>query len=684
MENINNLDISYNIFLYNKRIELNLSTKEFAKMLHINSVYYDLIEKGYLKPTVKTTNKISDALGIDFSTYLDGIRSYPTPIPKKIEGKRDRLVLKKNVRILWVILTFCFFSLFLGTLIASLSVKNKQETYLPRTYQRLVNGVRDNGELTHSLTGSFNRPEIYEKDYGGLFVSIIGDYNKQNPFALTMQYTEYKDDFRITYSLDISKQNNDHLDIQATYVDYQTYDIYTKTYSYYSKTNYVSTKTLNYLKEPYEDAKIDSIFDTYYLNFEDSINNLVFNHLYMNLSLENDILQDLIPIKDTLEKTLASLNAVYLFSVIAFGISAIILVYAFLYGKRKYGAFILEPLDFERKVLLVHKGKKKPPKDILFGPFIPETIYQVIGAILTFLASIFVFVEIGLHVAGKENIISGSSLNSLITILVTGTIFLFFVDFDSFIGDRRSIRFVFLYAILFFVVLNVQIVIINSINGFAIGKLFLSQYKIILPNYLGSISMYFLIMVFLFTNPKIANTKKKLIIYRSLSIIPILFLITSHLLESLNTIYNYDFNTTLQYVLTGHRPQITILVILYLVGLYFIRLIFKKRYGKEACKSIFNGNRYLIIKNVYAFAITCIISIVEGILYNNTLAHSFGLGLYPRFILLGAILLFYRPHIGIRKNGSERLTFVSHTVFFAMVYIVIALILAGYYLFIAI
>ena len=73
MENINNLDISYNIFLYNKRIELNLSTKEFAKMLHINSVYYDLIEKGYLKPTVKTTNKISDALEIDFSTYLDGI-----------------------------------------------------------------------------------------------------------------------------------------------------------------------------------------------------------------------------------------------------------------------------------------------------------------------------------------------------------------------------------------------------------------------------------------------------------------------------------------------------------------------------------------------------------------------------------------------------------------------------------
>ena len=37
-------------------------------------------------------------------------------------------------------------------------IGSNQETYLPRTYQKLINGVRENGELTHSLTGSFNRP----------------------------------------------------------------------------------------------------------------------------------------------------------------------------------------------------------------------------------------------------------------------------------------------------------------------------------------------------------------------------------------------------------------------------------------------------------------------------------------------------------------------------------------------
>ena len=52
----------------------------------------------------------------------------------------------------------------------------------------------------------------------------------------------------------------------------------------------------------------------------------------------------------------------------------------------------------------------------------------------------------------------------------------------------------------------------------------IEKFNIRLPNYFGSIALYFMILLFLFTNPKFANTKRKLYIYRACAIIPILFI----------------------------------------------------------------------------------------------------------------------------------------------------------------
>ena len=669
---------SYNTHLYNKRLELKLSRKNFAKKLHINPFYYRLMEKGYFKPTIKMIDKISDFLNEDFSVYLDGIKSYPHQLPRKIEPKRDRLVLKRKTRITWITLTIIFFLTFLSTLISSVVLSVNTKSLLPSNYQIIIDGIRESKEQTNSLTGSFTRPEIFKKSDDGSYISLIGDYSSQEPFYLDMNYTEYKTDYRTTAILKMRSQDN-YLKIYLTYVNYTTYDMYTREYEYYSKTNYTAGVIVNSMLEEVNDSSLNEKFNNHLNLFEDKICDFIYETFGITYSFEKDLINDLLPIKTNIERTKAALSSVYLVFIVLFGISAMITVYSFIYGKRKYGAFVISPSDYERKVLLLHTESNNVPNDFQFGPIIPEIIYQIFGVILTSLASIFVFVEIGLHIAGKENIISGSGLNSLITLLVSGTIFLFFIDFDSFLGDRKAIRYSLLYAILFFVVLNVQIVIINAINQVSIGKLFLSQYQIVLPNYFGSIAMYFLLTVFLFAYPKICNTKRKLIIFRLCSLFPIAFLITAHLLESLNNIYHFDFNTTWQYVLTGHRPQITILIILYLVGLFFIRFFIKKKYGTKASEVLFNGNRYLVIKNLLAFGITCLISFFEGLLFNITLAHSFGLGLYPRFIILGALLLFYRPHLGIRKARADRLTFITHTITFAIVYVLIAIILALYY-----
>ncbi len=50
-------DISYNEFLYNKRIELGFSRRKFAKQLKIFRFRYKLIENGYIKPTKRMLKK---------------------------------------------------------------------------------------------------------------------------------------------------------------------------------------------------------------------------------------------------------------------------------------------------------------------------------------------------------------------------------------------------------------------------------------------------------------------------------------------------------------------------------------------------------------------------------------------------------------------------------------------------
>ena len=73
--------LSYNELLYTTRLKLGLSRKEFAKKLNVPYLYYRFYENGYVKPSKKYIKRISEALNIDYSSYFDGIQSYPIELP---------------------------------------------------------------------------------------------------------------------------------------------------------------------------------------------------------------------------------------------------------------------------------------------------------------------------------------------------------------------------------------------------------------------------------------------------------------------------------------------------------------------------------------------------------------------------------------------------------------------------
>ena len=103
-------------------------------------------------------------------------------------------------------------------------------------------------------------------------------------------------------------------------------------------------------------------------------------------------------------------------------------------------------------------------------------------------------------------------------------------------------------------------------------------------------------MLFLFNNPKWANTTKRLITFRLLSLIPVTLIIITTILNYVSKMNNWNIPLWFAYLINTGRPQISILCILYLFGLYILRVAFKLRYGTDNCKKYFNGNRYMIYK----------------------------------------------------------------------------------------
>lgn len=666
--------LPYNIFLYNKRNEENLTRYQFSKKLNISYFRYSYIEKGVFKPTKKEIEKISNYLNLDYSIYLEGLASYPIGLTVKEENPKKRYKLKtKPFRITLIVLFLISFLIYFVSRIYNQNITAITKGRLDKDYIELVDGIKQSDDYTYTMSSSFTRPMILkriDKEY----ISVTGEY-QDLPFQLDFTYTIYETDYRITYKTSVKNMDSHSIPISVTYVDYTTYDTFFSEYKYTNENGFKRDSLYDNTTKAIKDITIIERIDSNILNFYDRIEKLINDKLNIQISIKEDILTKVVPIMEE-SNYLGSLALLsFLISLIVLVISSILLTYSFVSGKDKHSDKLLSEVDYEENILDCYTQKKEVPKDIRIGPFIPEVIYQIIGGIFLVGSIIFSIVYAILTFIGKGAMFSNMGLNSAMTLLVTGIFIMLFVDFDIYLNDRRVLRNVFIYGIIFFFIYNIQVLVINALNQIALSALAIDLLNVRLPNYFGSISLYFLIMLFLFTNPKWANTKRKLIIYRLSSIIPIIIIIVTTIISIGYKNFGWNLNTDFLYLVDTAKPQISILVISYLVGLYFLRKFYKKRYDVNNAVRFFNGNRFLLCKNVLLLLITILISIMELIFANIPTLHRIGLGLYPTFFWLGILLLFHRPNLGKRKRATERATLVFNTVLFGTLYILIAILL---------
>lgn len=246
--------------------------------------------------------------------------------------------------------------------------------------------------------------------------------------------------------------------------------------------------------------------------------------------------------------------------------------------------------------------------------------------------------------------------------------------FDSSIfNEKRAFSYVVLNFLIFaslYVVETLIMVGISNSDNLVVSEL---GTKLAIPNNFGTITCYFLMMLTLFYTPKTIKTERGIVLYRLLTIIPVTMIIVNTLIYHLaNTAWGWNLSIPVLNLFASEKTQFSLLCVIYLLGLYFLKLVYEKKYGKEKSLALMGGNRFIFAKNSIAALTVLLIGLIEIIFLNNKTAHTLGVGKYPYLILLSPLLLFYHPHKGERNQALDWTTLILYIIAFAGGYLLIA------------
>ena len=659
-EYTNDEDISYNYFLYKKRLEHNLSIRKFAKLLKISKFRYKLIENGYIKPSKRDVKKISEYFNIDFNYYLDSIRSYPTELDNKkylkITNFLYHLFNFKRTRITFLIITI----LSAISFITSFIIINHYDAAKTRAYEPKIKDFNDalieKGDRGFSLF-NFKYPEISKNidlgDGNEMAVIISSNYNAKIlniNFKSIIWYGNYR------YTLTFDNLENNISKWEIGQLNYDT------TLSYHF--------TVTELNGIFETGESTNAGREVLINL---LNNNI--DLYENFDIlikekldldytSTEIIYSIETTKSWIADIEIPLAIIAVVSLITFLFFFFIFCYASIYRKNKDERISFNHSD---ELFGIRYENKPVKRDMRLFPFIPETLIKIFGIILVFIGSFrLIFYAQSVYSYSDANI---AAANSFYSIQLIGMFIIFFLNFDIYMDDTRLFRNLLLYPMAFILIYFAEAGLMNAITSEK-SILSISLANVTLPNPFSSATCYFLIMFFLFFTPNYIKSKRKLIIFRSLAIIPILFIIVSFILGNLDTIFNYTYNNYwFKLFFRGDRFPISILAISYLVSLFFLRLFYKKRYGEKNANKLFMGNKYLFIKNILACLLVTIIWIFELIFANNAGLNKMGIGLNTHLIILVPFLLLYHPHKNARNTKLDVTLISFYIILLTIIYL---------------
>ena len=634
---------SYNQQLVEKRNELGLTLRQAAKQIGIGSLTLFLYETGYFRPGKSHLAKIQAVYGpLDFSGEKEYPKESPLPAPRK--PRKRRLIISGAIAALSLGLILTGGSLF---------------------FQSASNATSSFGQIYRDA-----RTAAIEKGVSGrdIFTDLEYSVLYENSSAGRGDVAFYKTNSILYFNHASYSSNSSILD----YPDLGSGRFHFQFGGDQGKSSYICS--FNYKSSA---AGVFFSCEAYYEN----------KPIEMLLSL-NPIMKGTVPITD--ELAIGLFNAKIkdatkvLSRVLTEGVGRDIDFYNDFLSAREEGRIVnwrmqVVGLSLLLPSLLIFFGSfavliltlikmikyrpkeasekeadatKKPlPKDLDIPFGVPEYMMVwfsrgVSAVSLVMLAFCFI---VGRFVSLPPIFSNETFLNVFKMGFAGGILLKQLVNFSS-VNRRRAVPFeAAKFALLYLGIASVETILIEIAEawGYDIASLI---YAYVPGNIFLAAALNYFVYYFLFFTPPFIKGGKKVpaLLWRLLSLVPLGAIVAVTVFgKSYELFYGVKKNVYLLIWLSNSQPILSAVSVLFIYALFFAKLFYGNLYGEERAKTFYNGNRFILIHNLWCCGVVLLVGLFDLVFIDNEVAHYIGLG-------SGLWILFLIPLIFVTKYGPNQ------------------------------
>ncbi len=639
----------FNSTLHQARLDNSLTIKELAKKIHINRFQLYLMEKGYLKPTVGQVAVLNHYFGMDFAELLVGEASYPVaidklePSPKEVRV-RERLSKKKTKWILF------------GGLIASLLIGGAGIGF--------VSASRTDGDASFQGAYSSVRNAVMEKGMHSrdtITGAETSTYSETYPNSEIVHLTFEQNNNLLKFNSNIFSV----LDANQRYVYQFGFDM--SVHSYVGSFTYGLFANAEFATCRF-DLKVDGTADSVYnVNIMVDDDQKITEELLLtklNEKLEHAIvcfsetmsdlagkdvsfIDDFLPAREAgrIRNFRMQTGGAIMMLVGVFASTGFLLLFL---------NALLANAKPRLEVAELNEGKeikRRPlPTDPSISVGLPETLIKFVG-LGALLASAIIYATIFIQ-QFQSGVEASSRMTAWAsTLMLTGVFFVHFLNFQIKSKDRSLLANLFIFIGLYLTLAGVEtvLVIVAQIWGYSVQDLLIGK----LPaNIFGIGACHYLIMLFLFLTPKFVRKGKRWYrtLWHCLSILPLGFLILSYIMGNYEaSVYGAKSNAFIHIWFPNSFIALSTVCVIYLYGVFFLRIFFAKRYGAKNANIFFTGNMFSMIRNALGASAILVVGLTDLALSGNSYFAFWGIGTNYWILLLIPFVLLHKHHVGPRN-----------------------------------
>ena len=632
------MGISYNRQLIEDREKAGLSLKAAAKAIGISSFRLFLYENGYARPRGKALGKIESFYGVPL--IFSGTNEYPSRVPEAEKPSKPR---KKKLIVSGVITALAAGLFVGGTLLfgdsASIRTSNYGKTYnevRAKAFEKgqpgrdLVTDLEyfyfDNqasglgrGSILFYTTNSFLyfNTSTYTNNIGFVDMPELGICRHQFQFGGDMSKNSYVCTFTfgsskaaMFFTAEVLYQNKpvDHFDKLVVH-----------TQSEIPVTEEFALDMFN--------KRIDEVMKTFSKT------------LTASTGKDISFYDDFLPAREQGRKANLAMQSwglgMLFLSIFTFFIAATVFLFTLLSGRRKEVA--------ERAV----EGGPLP-RDLSPNLGVPDYILIWISRILGYGSLVVLIVVSLLNIVAKlpPFFSDPAFLNFLRTSFLVAPFIRLWVIARSPANARVFLGETFKHAILhlFIATLETILIAITQMWGYNIASL-LSRY---IPSTVFFVAaLNYLICFFLFVTPSFVDTKKKTVLWRLLSLLPVLAIaVATGFDKASDLIYGAEKNIYFGVWIANTSVLLSLASLLLIYGVFFVGAFNKRKYGESLFHLYRNGNRYQLSVNIVCTLCIVIVGFVDLACRGNEYAYYLGLG-------YGAWVFTLIPFVLLCKSGPD-------------------------------